>query len=251
LTFTTNVRITSFGTLSTATLTAKNTSMVTSTGVMRNRRPKTPHTRIKAHYAAKPILTRLPEGTILILEKIYIRKHLGKYDSLTFRIPKENKSGVPHGKFWAALKDINGKLEADPEVVNKYPNGRFTVQVIEGQQWYCNTCRAHYPCKCAQSGPTYKTEILEWVSDPNGNSRWDVGRMALVVHKTDSTGLDDIKIDDHSRGSDGYAKRFDNLDDMISWADSKKAFSHTHIDAFIKRYEEQKSKVEADQRQVV
>ena len=202
------------------------------------------------HYAAKPILTRLPSGTILVLEKIYIRKGLGKYDSLTFRIPKENTTEAPRGKFSVTLKDINGLLEADAEVPNPYPNGRFTLQIIEGEQSWCPVCRRSYPCQCAQQGSSYKEDRLEWVSDPNGNSRWDVGTMALVVHRTDSTGVDDIKIDAHSRGSEGYVKRFDNLEEMLTWAD-KKNFSHTHIDAFVRRYEEQKAKIEQDSRPVV
>jgi hypothetical protein len=56
----------------------------------------------------KPIPTTLPKGTILSVDRIYIRKGNKDYDSVSFRVLKG--SPIPTGRFWAKLDEINNKL---------------------------------------------------------------------------------------------------------------------------------------------
>ena len=79
---------------------------------------------------ADPTPTTLPKGTELFIERIYIRKGAGKFDSMTFRILKGGP--VPAGRFWVNISEINGKMEIETEYVEKYPNGKFTLQISEG-----------------------------------------------------------------------------------------------------------------------
>jgi len=58
-----------------------------------------------------PTQVKLPKGTILVLERIYIRNGAGEFDSLTFRIkqlPNPPKTGKKTARFWAKLEDCNG-----------------------------------------------------------------------------------------------------------------------------------------------
>lgn len=48
----------------------------------------------------------LPKGTVLIVDRIYIRKNAKEYDSLSFIIRKEKGAKI-YGRFWAKLIDVN------------------------------------------------------------------------------------------------------------------------------------------------
>lgn len=53
---------------------------------------------------------KLPAGTVLKIDRIYIRKgkDMGKFDSVTFLIPKPANKGLNvHGRFWVKLIDVN------------------------------------------------------------------------------------------------------------------------------------------------
>lgn len=53
-----------------------------------------------------PIEVSLPKGTILIVDRIYIRQQAEEYDSVTFRLKScPGKSGK--ARFWAKLADVN------------------------------------------------------------------------------------------------------------------------------------------------
>lgn len=62
----------------------------------------------------------IPAGTVLIVDRIYIRKGLEEFNSVTFRIddcpddrlrPKKRKGQFKgQARFWAKLKDVNGIL---------------------------------------------------------------------------------------------------------------------------------------------
>lgn len=51
----------------------------------------------------------LPKGTILKVNRIYIRQGKSDYDSITFTIAKKNVPELPKlsGRFWAKLRDVN------------------------------------------------------------------------------------------------------------------------------------------------
>ena len=48
----------------------------------------------------------LPKGTVLTVDRIYIRKNAKEYDSLSFVIKKEKGANI-YGRFWAKLIDVN------------------------------------------------------------------------------------------------------------------------------------------------
>jgi hypothetical protein len=60
----------------------------------------------------KNYLVTIPKDTILTVDRVYIRKGVSDFSSLTFRIPKDkNKKNIYAGvRFWAKLSDVN-KIE--------------------------------------------------------------------------------------------------------------------------------------------
>lgn len=64
------------------------------------------------HSKAKNYNVVIPAGTILGVDRIYIRKGVSNFSSVTFTIPKvENKKNSLSGtRFWASLSDVN-KIE--------------------------------------------------------------------------------------------------------------------------------------------
>jgi len=51
----------------------------------------------------------LPAGTLLSVDRLYIRKGQSGFDSITFRVLKG--SAIPTGRFWAKLDDVNKGLD--------------------------------------------------------------------------------------------------------------------------------------------
>jgi hypothetical protein len=101
-------------------------------------------------------------------------------------------------------------------------------------------------CQCDRTAwPKFKIEYLIWVSNPNGSRHG--GRVASVEHSIDSTGKDNITVENYANGRrrGGYEKSFDNMEDLLTWA-QKKNLTRPHIDAFIARYEEKKAQVVTD-----
>ncbi len=49
----------------------------------------------------------LPVGTILKVDRIYIRQGKAEFDSITFRIRKCSEKALEKGRFWAKLRDVN------------------------------------------------------------------------------------------------------------------------------------------------
>ena len=53
----------------------------------------------------------LPAGTILKIDRIYIRKGKSEFDSITFVIkkhPDDKRGALIRGRFWAKLPEVNG-----------------------------------------------------------------------------------------------------------------------------------------------
>ena len=68
--------------------------------------------------AVKPVL--LPKGTILRIDRIYIRKGNEEYDSVTFVIEKSSiVKGRNKPRFWAKLDDANKMVLEDDTVTVK------------------------------------------------------------------------------------------------------------------------------------
>lgn len=64
----------------------------------------------------KPQLVTVPKGTVLTVDRVYIRQGIGNYDSVTFRILKGDSPDERFHKtrFWAKLEDCNNmEVEID------------------------------------------------------------------------------------------------------------------------------------------
>ena len=206
--------------------------------------PTTVCTSLGEH-KAPPVKTVLPKGTTLSIDRLYVRKGLKDFDSISFRIVKEGNSPIPSGRFWAHIDDINGKLDASlTDAKARYPNGRFTLQIIKGTRGQCTNCHQWQGnCKCAApTNPRFRDEYLHWTSDPE--NRYD-SFTVHSVHSTDSTGKDDIHTDRHRCQADGYIKHFDRIEDCLNWASSQKNFTQAHLDAFVAIYDQKRIEWEA------
>lgn len=53
------------------------------------------------------VMVTFPKGTVLTIDRIYIRKGKGEWDSVTFNMPKQPKVAPFNGRFWAKLEDVN------------------------------------------------------------------------------------------------------------------------------------------------
>lgn len=188
----------------------------------------------KTSGAADPIDTTIPVGTVLFVESFHIQK--GHTPQLSLRIKKDNKTRIPNGKFQASIDDIN-KMDVDATYMEKYPNGRFGLRISTGVDRSGNKCKCrNYPCSCGL--PVFTDNCLTWESDPD--APWTTIKRADVVHTTDTAGLDKISNRGMSnRSSHEYSKYFDNLQECLNWA-AKKGFRQSHVDEFIKKYDEKR-----------
>lgn len=70
----------------------------------------------------------IPKGSVLSVERIYIRAGAKDFSSITFRyIPIKGKAGI---RFWAKLEEVNN-IEFEliqSEKKPKYPNGTFSIE---------------------------------------------------------------------------------------------------------------------------
>lgn len=67
-----------------------------------------------------PTFITLPTGTVLIVDRIYIRKNAEDFDSITFRIAStpDPRIGKKKPRFWAKLADANAiEFESITEAV--------------------------------------------------------------------------------------------------------------------------------------
>lgn len=60
---------------------------------------------VHTEHVFHPIDVTIPAGTILGVDRIFIRQGARDYDSVTFRSYGE---GLPKGRFWIKLDDLNG-----------------------------------------------------------------------------------------------------------------------------------------------
>lgn len=62
--------------------------------------------------ARKKWLTTLPAGTVLTIDRIYLRKGKDEFDSITFILNKPKGTKGPMVRFWVRLDEVNqGNLE--------------------------------------------------------------------------------------------------------------------------------------------
>lgn len=85
----------------------------------------------------KPIEMDLPKGTVLAIDRIYIRKGASDYSSITFRIKKCITSNFEGKRFWAKLSDCNTiefeKLIDEAKKEKPKPS-ECTITLIDGSR---------------------------------------------------------------------------------------------------------------------
>lgn len=85
-----------------------------------------------------PIRLNLEKDTILEVDRIYIRKGAAQFSSVTFKIREKNKVL----RFWVKLDQVNQIDCSLAQTVEKYPYGRFTLQIrrdySNGLYWVAN-----------------------------------------------------------------------------------------------------------------
>lgn len=67
------------------------------------------------------INVKLPKGTVLSVERVYIRKGSKDFSSLSFRIVTSPNSDINKARFFAKLKDVNQMLVTSIEISNVLP----------------------------------------------------------------------------------------------------------------------------------
>jgi len=102
---------------------AKIQALAKEEGIIRNKLNPNSYWRNKGEKLKGPETYTLKKGTVLEVDRIYIRKGAADYSSITFRI----KGGKKSPRFFAKLEDVN-KMECEPLGRNvKWPNGRFGI----------------------------------------------------------------------------------------------------------------------------
>lgn len=71
---------------------------------------KTDFWRYRGSMATMNII--LPAETILVIDRMYIRKNLKNFDSITFRLKNCDVLKIKNKRFWAKLDDVN-KIECE------------------------------------------------------------------------------------------------------------------------------------------
>lgn len=203
---------------------------------------QTPTTNHRGTKKADPVDVTLPKGTVLQVDRIYIKKGQPSYDSLSFVVTKGQS--VPPGRFWASLDEVNNTLDISSDVGCRWPEGKFMIRISEGTENAC-ACGKGWQCVCNKSlWPKYKNTCLSWSSETATEFS------CSVRHYVNTQGRDEVSVNGGYRGShDEYTKTFEKLSQLIDWA-KKKNCPEIFIDAFVNEYQPkndawQKSKAKA------
>lgn len=205
----------------------------------------------KTHDKPQPIETTLPKGSVIEVDRLYLRKGAGEFDSLTFRLI----SGVPKvkGRFWAKLNEVNNIEVDETRKEIKWPNGRFVVSIHERQENRASqNCRCGYhheqyvfvancpkECICDQTQwPRQITHGLHWQQFPEKTGSRKGVTVNRVTHSIASIAgiLDTIEVKKYYSCSGGYhhyyRKDLVSIEELVIWA-KRKEFTLEHVTAFM------------------
>jgi len=150
---------------------------------------KKPH--LEKFIAENPISVTFPKGTILEIDRIYIRKGNEKFSSLTFRWRLKGRAP----RFWLPLTVVNGlecELDGKNHFEDKYPNGRFTVQRYNGFG-------------------------LSWIKKPENGGRLAKG-ICVTVGDGRYRDVNTIEVHKYQNNSFGKVTHYNSMEKMISAA---------------------------------
>lgn len=203
----------------------------------------------------EPLATTLPKGTVIEVDRLYLKKGAGDYDSVTFRLISSDLGKKVKGRFWAKLEEVN-TITIDDEQSKKeirYPDGRFVVSIHERQENRASqNCRCGYHheryayvanmpdhCSCDQTQwPRKITHGLHWQQFPEKSGSW---KGVTVNHETHSIPglLSKIEVRKnyscHSGYHGCYRKDFATIEEMVIWA-KKKEFTLEHVEKFVEAF---------------
>jgi hypothetical protein len=195
---------------------------------------------------------KLPKGTVLQVDRIYIRAGAKDFSSVTFRLVEKK------ARFWVKLDEVNS-LEFTPELTEqevKFPEGRFTAFVESHRCRIDCTCRlhqrmyeggtyrrgvTHLPTCAELLAPVGTFNMLKWEDDYKSQKGVKVTTGHVVIKDGQKVVLDALRPDPNlmwqHRFSTGYRrsgpgyKHFRSLTELTDWA-REKGFSDDHIKAF-------------------
>ena len=72
-----------------------------------------------------PMKVTLPKGTVLNVDRIYIRKGASNFDSITFKIEDSENKDLIKCRFWVKLKDANFEFEEN-KTIKRMPSLTWT-----------------------------------------------------------------------------------------------------------------------------
>ncbi len=209
----------------------------------------------QSYKAPEPIATTLPKGSVIEVDRIYLRKGAGELDSVTFRLV--SGLGKIKGRFWARLDEVNNIEVDETRKEIKWPNGRFVVSIHEYQDNRASqNCRCGYhheryayienapkECICDQTQwPRRIIHGLHWQQFPEkSGSRKGV----TVNHETHTNGLiNKIEVRKnyscHGGYQHNYRKDLSSIEEMVIWA-KQKGFSLEHVEKFMEAFKIKKA----------
>lgn len=204
---------------------------------------------------AEPISTTIPKGAILEVDRLYLKKGCGDYDSVTFRLI----SGIPKvkGRFWAKLDAVNTLVVDETQKIVRWPNGRFVLSIHNyqdngaSQNCRCGFYHERYAfvancpkqCMCDQTQWPRRIEHgLYWQQFPEKSGSC---KGVSVKHETHTNGLlNKLTERNNFNVSSGYSrpdykKDFPNIEELVVWA-KQKGFTLEHVEKFMEAFKVKK-----------
>jgi len=207
---------------------------------------ETPRHWHKTHDKPAPIETTLPKGAVIEVDRLYLRKGAGDFDSVTFRLI----SGLEKikGRFWAKLDEVNTIEVDETRKEIRWPNGKFVVSIREdqdnpstedcqcGYHQFVFTATRPNECQCDKTKwPRSITHGLHWQQFPEKTGSW---KGVTVNHKTHTNRvLNEIEVRKSYSCHIGYGYRKDlsSIGELIIWA-KRKGFTLEHVNAFMEAF---------------
>jgi len=155
----------------------------------------------------------IPAGTLLEVDRIYIRKGANDFSSVTFKWVKGEGKNKKTLRFWAKLEDINN-IECELAGKNiRWPNGKFTL--------------ARWSPYSYKGGEKAVNRIYYEISFNKDGHGW-IG----VRDETEGKRIESARSWRSSPGND-----YDSLDKMLAAA-KRQEFPEALVNEFLKKYRE-------------
>ena len=190
-----------------------------------------------AQKISDPITTTLPKGTTLVIEKVFIKRKYRDQDSIFFKVI--DSSNVFIGRFFVSLNQINGKLNGVATLPIKYPQGKFSLVMLQGNEY-----------DGENTSPVFTKNYLMWQKEDESESNCYNNINTFVEHYTNTRGINKLMTGNYLKinrllYNNCYKKSFDNVESLLALA-YEKNFSLFHIESFTATYNLKKNEWEKE-----